>query len=80
MRVINFRGKRVDNGEQVYGDVHFNIDCTKCHIHGRSKEVFESHYVIPETVKIEVCGQWFDEKELADVVKKGLRRCMKNKT
>ncbi len=28
--------------------------------------------VTPESVKIEVCGQWFNEKELSDIVKKGL--------
>ena len=45
-----FRGKRVDNGEWVYGDVHWNTDCSKCHIHERSERIFESHTIIPESV------------------------------
>ena len=30
------------------------------------------HVVIPESVGIEVCGQWFSEEELSKIVKKGL--------
>lgn len=29
MRVYKFRGKRIDNGEWVYGDLLHNIDCVK---------------------------------------------------
>ena len=49
MREIKFRGKRKDNGEWVYGDVHFNKDCSKGHIHERGQRVI-SFDIIPETV------------------------------
>ena len=48
--MIEFRGKRIDNGELVYGDVHFNADCSKCHIHKRGERVFESYKVYPESI------------------------------
>lgn len=49
MREILFRGKRVDNEEWVYGDIHKNKDFTKAHIHPNGERVFSCE-VIPETV------------------------------
>lgn len=51
MREILFRGKQVDNGEWVYGDVLHNSNCVKI----RENEtdinyIARSYQVIPETV------------------------------
>lgn len=62
MREIKFRGKRKDNGEWVYGDIHFNANCSRCHIHERGEKVFESYNVIPETI-----GQFTGKKDKNDV-------------
>jgi uncharacterized phage protein (TIGR01671 family) len=45
MRQIKFRGKRIDNGEWVYGDL---IHPTDVHVCIREYKV--THYVGPETV------------------------------
>ena len=34
-------------------------------------------FVIPETVEINVCERWFGEKELSDIVKKGIDKEVK---
>jgi hypothetical protein len=57
MRSTKFRGKRKDNGEWVVGDVHWNKDCTQCHIHERGQRI-KSYDVIPETV-----GEWTGRKD-----------------
>ena len=49
MREILFRGKRVDNGEWVCGDVHKNIEFTQAHIHPKGERLV-SFKVIPETI------------------------------
>ena len=49
MREYLFRGKRIDNGEWVEGDIHKNIDFTKAHIHPNGERV-RSFEIIPETV------------------------------
>ena len=71
MRELKCRGKRINNGERVEG-YFFQIWERTYILWGTTNGVPNMKEVIPKTVKIEVCGQWFDEKELADVVKKGL--------
>lgn len=51
VREIKFRGKRIDTGEWVYGDLLHNVDCIKI----REKEtdihsVAKSYIVVPKTV------------------------------
>ncbi len=55
----------------------FMADSTRCEVTNYSETATaeirsDCMEVIPETVEIEVCGQWFNEKELSDIVKKGL--------
>lgn len=51
MREILFRGKRIDNGEWVEGDLLQNIDCIKIREHEKSiKAIAKSFVVYPETV------------------------------
>lgn len=49
IRSIIFRGKRIDNGEWVEGDLHKNTNFSKAHIHpvGERLRNFE---VVPKTV------------------------------
>ena len=49
MREIKFKGKRVDNGEWVYGDIHKNKSFTQAHIHPVGERLL-SFKVMPETV------------------------------
>lgn len=51
MREILFRGKRVDNGEWVQGDLLQNVDCLKIREQEKDiKHIAKSFVVIPETV------------------------------
>lgn len=51
MTEILFRGKRIDNGEWVEGDLLQNIDCIKIREHEKSiKAIAKSFVVYPETV------------------------------
>ncbi len=59
MREILFRGKRLDNGEWVYGDIHKNIDFTKSHIHPLGERI-RSHDVDPKTVGQYLGKHWKD--------------------
>ena len=65
MREIKFRGKRIDNGEWVYGCIHFNYEYTKCHIHPRGERLM-SFDVIPETVGQHIGPKNKNGKEIYD--------------
>ena len=72
-REIKFRGKRKDNGEWVEGYYvkHPFSDFPETPVDCIIADSFP-HEVLPETVQIEVCGQWFKPEELIKVVQKGL--------
>ncbi len=77
-----YRGKAINTGEWVKGDliqwdnrrfIFFMPDYSN--LQWLKDEIFNAETlieVLPESVKIKVCGQWFSEKELSDIVKKGL--------
>ncbi len=73
-----YRGKRIDNGEWVCG--WYTEAYTPSSAYRRigpfiewfEDECLHSEEVHPDSVKIEVCGHWFSEKELSDIVKKVL--------
>ena len=51
MREILFRGKRIDNGEWVQGDLLQNVDCLKIREQEKDiKHIARSFAVLPETV------------------------------
>ena len=52
MRTIKFRGKRLDNGEWVYGDLEIRRIDMRCFIHTYNDDgtYFRQFEVIPETV------------------------------
>lgn len=51
MREILFRGKRVDNGEWVQGDLLQNVDCLKIREQEKDiKHIARSFEVFPETI------------------------------
>ena len=60
MRVIKFRGKRVDNGEWVYGDFQENIDCYKI----REKEKGIKHIPTSYVVETNTIGQFIGIKDI----------------
>ena len=50
-RKILFRGKRIDTGEWIYGDVQQNVDAVKIREQEQSiQRIAKSFVVIPETV------------------------------
>ena len=50
-REILFRGKRIDTGEWIYGDVQQNVDAVKIREQEQSiQRIAKSFVVIPETV------------------------------
>ena len=50
-REILFRGKRIDTGEWIYGDVQQNVDAVKIRDQEQSiQRIVKSFVVIPETV------------------------------
>jgi hypothetical protein len=72
-----FRGKRVDNGEWIYGDLLQDKDLKTCYIsgyeyysseNGLEREPF-SYEVDPSTVGlgIEIDGKWYFEGDVAKV-------------
>ncbi|KKN39450.1 hypothetical protein LCGC14_0743200 [marine sediment metagenome] len=64
-----YRGRRLDTNEWVYGYLR-RTPRIAAEIYSRDLGgTFEVH---PDSVKIKVRGQWFSEKELSDIVKKGL--------
>ena len=81
--IRQYRGKRVDKmpvrgikskwveGDLSVGSAEYGWDESKIFIIPR-QPLFERIEVIPESVEIEVCGQWFSEEELSKIVKKGL--------
>ena len=59
-REIEFRGKRIDNGEWVYGDLEYSriADAAFIHTYGPTKAYAGQFRVDPETV-----GQYVGEKD-----------------
>lgn len=51
-RTIKFRGKRIDNGEWVYGDLEYNRakNIVRIHTYDEDGEYLMQHSVDPETV------------------------------
>ena len=51
-RTIKFRGKRIDNGEWVYGDLEYNRvkNIARIHTYDEDGEYFMQHLVAPSTV------------------------------
>ena len=80
MSEMKSRGKRIDNGEWVYGVPVKSVNDKVYMIHGATEDAINTrnevdfYYteVIPETVEIEIDGQWLKESELIDIVKKDL--------
>ena len=66
----HFRGLTKD-GKMVYGYLFKSWETTYI-LWGTTNGIPDMTEVIPESVKVEVCGQWFSEKDLSDIVKKGL--------
>lgn len=52
MRQIKFRGKRLDNGEWVYGDLEYNRakNIARIHTYDNNGEYLMQHLVKPDTV------------------------------
>ncbi len=70
MDSIEFRGKGTCQDKWYYGCY---VECGGYYIVEKlSSGGVGKYQVIPETVEIKVCGQWFSEKELSDIVKKGI--------
>ncbi len=80
MRDIKFRGKRVDNGEEVKGNLvsYFGEtfilpckipaeDCVNIDVSTVKNIGKMVVQVRADTIQIEVCGQWFSGKELSKI-------------
>lgn len=60
MRTIEFRGKRLDNGEWAYGDFEYNRKKTVARIHTYDEDGnYESQYVVDNTT----VGQYMGLKD-----------------
>jgi hypothetical protein len=75
--MYKFRGKRIDNGEWVYGCLFKH--CTLRFIiplayefHTTASKAMSYIEVHPSSVGIEVSGHWFNNDELSEFVKKNL--------
>lgn len=72
MREINFRGKRIDNGEWVYGFVLFNKDKSEAVIAKLTDTESVCEYVFPDTV-----GQFtgLSDYDRADIFEGDIVKC-----
>lgn len=74
MRKILFRGKRVDTGEWIYGDLIYNIDAVKIREQEQGiQRVAKSYAVIPKTVgqdigSYDITGKTIFEDDIVEYI------------